>query len=318
MFPVLDMDKKQLKIIFVGTPEISAYVLEALIQDGYIISGVIAQPDRPVGRKGELEKVPTKIIAEKYQIPVFQPSKIRQDYSFIKEINPDIIITLAYGQIVPKEVLNIPQYGCLNLHGSLLPKYRGAAPIQYALINGEECTGMSLMEMVEAMDAGKVYAQQMIKIDEKDNATTLFKKMGEAAKQLILEQLPAYIDGQLVGIPQDDTLVTFAPSIKPEQEKLSLSYSTKQMLGWIKGLSENPGAYLLYEGQKLKIYQAEKYSDDVSEEVGQIVIADKRGFVLQCLDGQINLLEVQLAGKKKMDYKSFLNGHQDILNKKLD
>lgn len=312
------MDKSKLKIVFMGTPEISAYVLEALINDGYQVLGVVAQPDRPVGRKGQLEKVPTKIIAEKYNIPVFQPIKIRKDYSFIKDIKPDVIITLAYGQIVPEGLLEIPQYGCLNLHGSLLPKYRGAAPIQYALINGDKITGMSLMEMVKEMDAGRVYAKEEIIVDDNDNATSLFKKMGEAAKKLIIEKLPEYIDKKLVGVPQDESLVSICPTIKPEQEKLSLEYTTKQMLGWIRGLSDQPGAYLFLDGQKIKIFIAQLYSDKVVDEPGKIVQADKHGLILQCKDGQIAILELQKEGKKRMDYKSFLNGNQGLLNKKLD
>ena len=200
------MEKENLKVIFMGTPEISAYVLEAMINDGYQIIGVIAQPDRPVGRRGELEKVPTKVLAEKYNIPVFQPLKIRKEYDFVKELNPDVIITLAYGQIVPQGLLGIPRYGCLNLHGSLLPKYRGAAPIQYALINNDEVTGMTLMEMVAAMDAGKMYAKKELVIAEEDNATSLFQKMAVTAKELILEKITRInlnknIKYQIMGIP---------------------------------------------------------------------------------------------------------------------
>ena len=312
------MKKEDLKVIFMGTPDISAYVLKAMVEDGYNIIGVIAQPDKPVGRKGELEKVPTKVVAESFNIPVYQPIKIRNDFEFVKELNPDIIITLAYGQIVPQGLLDIPKYGCLNLHGSLLPKYRGAAPIQYALINGDKATGMTLMEMVKAMDAGRMYAKKEVVIDEEDNATSLFAKMGEAAKDLILEKLPEYIDGKLPGEEQDESLVSFCPTIKPEQEKLSLNYSASQMLGWIKGLSDHPGAYFLLEGQKFKIYKAKLYSSEVTSEVGTIVQADKRGLVLQCKDGQLALLEVQKEGKKRMDFKSFLNGNQNILGKKLD
>ena len=318
MFKVTQMDKSKLKIVFMGTPEISAYVLEALINDGYQVLGVVAQPDRPVGRKGQLEKVPTKVVAEKYNIPVFQPVKIRQDYDFLKEINPDVIITLAYGQIVPEGLLQIPQYGCLNLHGSLLPKYRGAAPIQYALINGDKKSGMSLMEMVKAMDAGRVYATEEVVIEDEDNATSLFKKMAEAAKKLILEKLPDYIDGKLDGVPQDETKVSICPTIKPEQEKLSLDYSVKEMFGWIRGLSDQPGAYLLLDNQKLKIFKAKIHNDKVTGEVGTIVQADKHGLILQCKDGQLEILELQKEGKKRMDYKSFLNGNQGLLNKKLD
>ena len=312
------MNKEELKVVFMGTPEISATVLEALIENGYHVIGVVAQPDRPVGRKGELEKVPTKVVAEKYGIPVFQPVKIRLDYEFLKELKPDIIITLAYGQIVPQGVLDIPPLKCLNLHGSLLPKYRGAAPIQYALINNDEETGMTLMEMVKAMDAGQMFAKKVVKIDKEDNSTSLFKKMGEAAKELILESLPLYIEGKLKGEEQDENLVSICPTIKPEQERLSLDYSVKEMFGWIRGLSDAPGAYLLLDNQKFKIFKADIANDKVSGEVGAIVQADKRGLLLQCKDGQLALLEVQKEGKKRMDYKSFLNGNQGLLGKKLD
>lgn len=312
------MDKKNLRVLFMGTPDISAYVLKAMVEDGYNIIGVIAQPDKPVGRKGQLEKVPTKVVAESFNIPVYQPLKIRLDYEFVHELKPDVIITLAYGQIVPQGLLDIPAYGCLNLHGSLLPKYRGAAPIQYALINGDKVTGMTLMEMVKAMDAGKMYAKKEVVIDEEDNATSLFIKMGEAAKELILKSLPDYIDGKLIGVEQDESLVSFTPTIKPEQERLSLLYTVNRMLGWIRGLSDHPGAYFLLEKQKFKVFKAKKYSDEVTDEVGKIVIADKRGLVIQCVDGQIALLEVQKEGKKRMDYKSFLNGNQNLLGVKLD
>ena len=312
------MNKEKLRVIFMGTTSISAEVFEAMILDGYHFVGLIAQPDRPIGRKGELEKVPTKVVAEKYNIPVFQPLKIRKEYEFVKELNPDIIITLAYGQIVPQGLLDIPQYGCLNLHGSLLPKYRGAAPIQYALINGDKVTGMTLMEMVAAMDAGKMYAKKEVVIDDNDNSTSLFKKMAEAAKELILEALPQYIDGKLPGEEQDESLVSFCPTIKPEQERLNLEMTAKEIWGWIRGLSDQPGAYFLLEGKKLKVFKAELLNKEESDEIGRIVQADKKGLVIQLRKGQLSLLEVQKEGKNRMDYKSFLNGNQGLLGKKLD
>ena len=312
------MNKQSLKLVFMGTPDISAKVFEAMILDGYQFVGLIAQPDRPVGRKGELEKVPTKVVAEKYGIPVFQPVKIRKEYDFVKELNPDLIITLAYGQIVPQGLLDIPPYKCLNLHGSLLPKYRGAAPIQYALINNEKVTGMTLMEMVAEMDAGPMFAKKEVVIDDSDNSTSLFTKMADAAKELILEALPKYIDGELKGIKQDESLVTFCPTIKPEEEKLDLSKDIHEVYGWIRGLSDHPGAYLYLEGKKLKIYKASILNDKMSHEVGEIVQADKQGLVLQCLNGQLSILELQKEGKNRMDYKSFINGNQGLLGKKLD
>ena len=177
------MEKKDINLIFMGTPQISADVFEAMILDGYNFVGLVCQPDHPVGRKGIIEKAPTKLIAEKYNIPVFQPVKIRDDYSFMNNLKVDLVITLAYGQIVPQGFLDIPPLGCLNLHGSLLPKLRGASPIQTALINNEKVTGVTLMEMVKAMDAGRMYGKKEVVISEDDNSTSLFKKIGDSINE---------------------------------------------------------------------------------------------------------------------------------------
>ena len=311
------MKKNELKLVFMGTPEISAYVFEAMINEGYHFVGLVAQPDHPVGRKGIVEKVPTKVIAEKYHIPVFQPVKIRNDFSFIDEIKPDLVITLAYGQIVPQEFLDKIPLGCLNIHGSLLPKYRGASPVQTALINNEKITGVTLMEMVKAMDAGRMYAKKVVTIDENDNATSLFNKIKEAARELVIEALPLYINKELKGEEQDEKEVTFCSIIKPEQEKLDLSLSAESIVGWIRGLSDEPGAYLYLNNQKLKIYKAKKINDFVDHDIGEIVKADKNGLYFQTKDGQIAILELQKEGKKRMDYRSFINGNQNLLGQKL-
>ena len=312
------MDKKTARIIFMGTPEISAKVLEGMILDGYQIVALIAQPDRPIGRKQILEAVPTKVVAEKYNIPVYQPVKIRKEYEFVNDLKPDVIVTLAYGQIVPQGLLDIPTLGAINLHGSLLPKYRGAAPIQYALINNDKVTGMTLMRMVKEMDAGEMYDKEEVEISPEDNNTSLFEKMGDAALKLILRALPKYLNGELKGIPQDESLVSFCPTIKPEEEKLDLSNSIDKISGYIRALSELPGAYLYLDNQKFKIYQAKIISNEVIGKVGEIVKADKNGLYLQCKDGLLSLLIIQKEGKKKMDYKSFINGNQSLLGKVLN
>lgn len=306
------MKKEELRIVFMGTPEIAASTLEAMILDGYKIEAIVSQPDRPVGRKAILEKTPTKLIGEKYNIPVYQPIKIRLDYQFLIDINPDVIITLAYGQIVPQGLLDIPRYGCLNLHGSLLPKYRGASPIQTALFNNDKITGVTLMEMIDKMDAGRMYAKEIVEIDEEDNSTSLFIKIGEAAKRLILRELPNYIDGKLIGTIQDESEVTFTKIIKPQDEKIDLEFSKEKIFGLIRGLSDSPGAYLLLNNEKFKIYKAKILNDKVEGDVGEIIQADKNGLILQCVDGQLGLLEVQKQGKKRMDYISFINGNQNF------
>ena len=308
------MDYNQ-RIVFMGTPEIAANVLQALIENEYNIVGVIAQPDKPIGRKKILEPVPTKKVALKHGIPVFQPYKIKLDYEFLKELKPDLIITLAYGQIVPQGVLDIPPLGCINLHGSLLPKYRGAAPIQYAIKNGDKITGVTLMEMIDKMDAGKMYAKKTIAISDDDNSSSLFNKIGECAKELILETLPLYLEGKLNGEEQDESLVSFCPTIKPEEEHIPPFLKTYEFVNYVRFLADQPGAYLLLDDLKFKIYKAKVYSNNKAYDNYKIIQADKNGLLLTCSDGVVQLLEIQKQGKNRMDYKSFVNGEKDILGK---
>lgn len=311
------MDKSNIRILFMGTPEIASGVLSSLIDNGFNVVGVVSQPDRPVGRKHILMPTPTKEIALAHNIPVYQPIKIRKEFEFVKSINPDVIVVIAYGQILPQELLDIPKYGCVNLHGSLLPKYRGAAPIQYALINNEIITGMSLMEMTKDMDAGRVYATKEVKISEDDNSSSLFKKMGQAASELIIEALPHYIDGELKGIPQEEDKITFAPMIKDEEEHLDVNDHILHVFGMIRALADEPGAYLYLDEDKVKIYKAQVVDFSIKHNIGEIFKADKNGLYLQLNGGVLSILELQKSGKNRMDYKSFLNGNQNIIGKVL-
>ena len=314
----MKINAKELRIVFMGTPDISASLLRTLFENGFNVVGVIAQPDKPVGRKGLLQKVPTKVVAEEFNVPCYQPIKIRKDYEFLNVINPDLILTFAYGQIVPQGVLDIPKYGCLNFHGSLLPKYRGAAPIQFSLINNEKVTGVTLMEMIKEMDAGKMFAKKEVVIDDEDNSTSLFKKIGVAACELLLENIQDYVDGNLPGVEQDVSQVTFCPTIKPEEEKINLDLTAKEIWGWIRGLSDEPGAFLFLNNLKIKIFKASLIDDNSCGNVGEIIKADKTGFVFQTKCGCISILELQKEGKSRMDYKSFLNGNQGLLGKKFE
>ena len=309
------IDAKKIKILFMGTPEIASNVLEKLCLCGYNIVGVVSQPDRPVGRKHVIMPTPTKEIANKFGIPCYQPERIRKEFDFVKDIKPDLILTIAYGQIIPQALIDIPEYGCLNLHGSLLPKYRGAAPIQYALINNEKITGMSLMEMNDKMDEGKVYATNIIDIEEDDNATSLFNKMGDAAFELVNDCLQDYLDGKLPGEEQDSSLATYCPTIKKEEEKLNLYESTERIYGYIRALSDEPGAYLLLDNEVIKIFKAKVVSHDVKGELGEILQIDKNGIFLQCKDGILSLIELQRQGKKRMNYKDFANGNASLLHR---
>lgn len=301
------------RILFMGTPEIASYILRGLIENDYNLVGVVAQEDKPVGRKNIITPVPTKVVAKEYNIPVYQPKKIRLDYEFVREINPDLIITCAYGQIVPQGLLDIPKLGCINVHGSLLPKYRGASPIQQSLINGDKVTGVTIMEMIDKMDAGRMYYKKEVLIEEEDNYTSLTNKIKKAGLDALIEMLPDYIDGKNEGEEQDEEKVTMCSKIKKEDEHLSLDFTKEQFVNCVRGLSDTPGAYLLLQDQVFKIYKAKVLNSIVSSSVGTIIQADKNGLILQLKDGQIALLEVQKQGKSRMDYKSFVNGNKNII-----
>ena len=305
-----------IRILYMGTPEMSAKVLEALISGGFNIVGVVAQEDQPVGRKAIITEVPTKVVAKAHNIPVYQPHKIRTDYEFVKQIKPDLILTMAYGQIVPQGLLDIPPMGALNLHGSLLPKYRGAAPIQRAIMNGEKETGVTLMEMVDKMDAGKMFGVSKCEITPEDNYTSLCEKIVNCCIDVCSRLLPKYFNGELEGVEQDESKVTFADKIKPETEKLSLDFGCDQFINYVHGMSEEPGAYVLLENVKLKILKAKLSDKKIDGEVGTLLI--EKGVFLKLKDGVIELLELQLAGKKKMDGKSFANGSRHLNGKKVN
>lgn len=306
------MDSKQARIVYMGTPEISAVVLRSILEAGYNVVGLVTNEDKEVGRKRILEPTPTKKVALEYGVRVFQPHRIRLDNDFLKELNPDLIVTMAYGQIVPQEVLDCPKYGCVNLHASLLPKYRGAAPMQRCLINGESKTGVALMEMVLAMDAGRVYDVAEIDIEPSDNFTSLSMKVAESAASLIVKDIPLYLNGELNGVPQNEDEVTIANKILPADEHLDLSLSANELINYIRGLSETPGAYLMLGDLKLKIYQAHIVDASIQGEPGQIV-KDTKGLHFAAKDGTISIDMLQLEGKKKMDAKSFVNGSHGLL-----
>ena len=308
-------DKQNARIVYMGTPEISATVLSGLLEEGFNVVGLVCNPDKPQGRKGTLVPPPTKVLALSHGIPVFQPAKIRLDHAFLDELKPDVIVTMAYGQIVPQAVLDAPKRGCINLHGSLLPKLRGAAPIQRSIDEGHALTGVTLMQMVAAMDAGAMYDKKEVAIEESDDYTSLAEKIGLAARELILEDLLPYLNGALPGIPQDETEVTFAAKITPEDEHLDFRFDAERLSRRIRALSKTPGGYAFLDGLKLKIFQA-KRSDLPVGKPGEVVKA-KKGFFVSCLDGVLELTQVQLEGKKPTDGKSFVNGYRDLEGKTL-
>ena len=307
-------NKKDYRLIYMGTPSMSANTLEALIKSGWNFVALISQEDKEVGRKHQLVDTPTKVVAKKYNIPVYQPKKIREEYEFVKDLNPDLILTFAYGQIIPQGLLDIPKYGCLNLHGSLLPKYRGAAPIQRAIINGETETGITLMEMISQMDAGRMYATIKVKIEENDNYSSLTKKLSEAGVKIVNDNLLKYLNGDLLGKTQDGNLVTFANKITPEEEHLNINLSAKEQVNYIRALSETPGAYLYLDNQKLKILEAKVYKEETKNPIGTIVLENKH-LLYQAKGALIELITIKPENKNLMKAIDYVNGHQDIIGK---
>lgn len=304
------------KIIFMGTPQIAADVLQALLDAHANISLVICQPDRKVGRKGTLQACPTKQLALQYNIPVFQPEKIRNDFQPVVDEHADLIITCAYGQIVPQEVLDAPKHGCVNLHGSLLPEYRGAAPIQRAIYDGKTVSGMSLMKMEAGMDTGPVAAMAEIEIAPSDNTTSLFEKMGKLAGELIVQHLDELLAGTIEFIPQDDAQATHADKISKEEEELDLNMTDTQLLNAIRALSYTPGGYVIADRAKLKLLSV-RYQPGETPGIGVFFAFSKKQFAMGGHEGIFLLDEVQPEGKSIMKSADFINGKgRSLINKK--
>lgn len=310
------MNRKDIKIIFMGTPSIAGTILNALIEEGYNVCLVVCGEDKRVGRKNILTPPITKVIANKYNIPIFQPHRMRLDNETILKQNADVIVTCAYGQIVPDIVLNSPRIGCINVHGSLLPHLRGASPIQSALFEGLKVSGVTIMEMVSQMDAGRMYLKKEVEIDDDDNYSSLYQKIAEAGKECLLSMLDSYIEGKIKGIEQDESMATFCKKITKDDEKLSLYQDIYKFTNLVRGLSYDPGGYLYLEDKKIKILKVRPYSTDLESEVGSIIKKSKKVYTLQLSQGQVELLEVQKEGKNKIDFVSFANGERDLLSKK--
>lgn len=296
-----------MRVVFMGTPDFAVTVLQALI-DNYDVVGVVSQPDKRVGRHQELKSTPVKELALKYNIPVFQPVKIKEDYEDILALNPDIIITCAYGQIIPKAILDFPRLGCINVHASLLPKLRGGAPIHKAIIDGYKTTGITIMYMDCKMDSGDIISQEEIPILDDDNLEKLHDKLSEVGAKLLIETLPSIIDGTNERIKQNLDEVTYAYNIKREEEHIDFSKSSREVFNLIRGLSPIPSANAILDSKEMKIYDSyildKKYDGSTSE----IVDIIKDGIVVKTGDGAIVLTSIKPFGKKKMDAKSYVNG----------
>ena len=291
------MSLKNPKIIFMGTPDFSVPVLEGLIHN-YQVKAVVTQPDKPVGRSGKVKYPPIKEVALENDIDVMQPNKIKEALEDIKKINPDLIITCAYGKILPKELLEIPKLGCINVHASLLPKLRGGAPIHHAIIDGYTQTGITIMYMSEQMDAGDIINQKAINIEEEDTAETLHDKLSIIGKELLLETLPSILNKTNERTVQDSSEVTYGLNISREDEKIDFSKKKTELYNQIRGLNSWPGAYCYFEDKILKVWKSRK-TDNICEKAfpGEITKIYEDGFGVKVGNGEIVFTEVQLAGK---------------------
>ncbi|RMC57206.1 methionyl-tRNA formyltransferase [Lactobacillus sp. ESL0260] len=297
-------------IIFLGTPKFAVPILKALANEKYEIKAVVTQPDKKVGRKQEVTESPVKVLAQKLNLPVFQPAHLAksEEVAALIAMHADLIITAAYGQFLPSKFLQSAKIAAVNVHGSMLPKYRGGAPIQYALINGDKQTGVTIMEMVKQMDAGAIYAQKAIDIQKDDTAGTVFEKLSFLGRDLLLQTLPQIIADPQKKTAQDETKVVFSPNISKEQEQIKISMTATEANNLIRGLNPDPGAYLLVDNKRFKVWRAEVTPETTSLSAGTVVDNKKRFAISFANHTVLNLLEVQPAGKKKMTVKSFLNG----------
>lgn len=300
--------QKKLRIVFMGTPSFAVPILEGLIEH-YEVVLVVCQPDRKKDRKGNMLIPETKQIALEHGVEVFQPLKVRDDYQIILDKNPDMIVTCAYGQIIPKELIKYPKYGCINVHGSLLPKLRGGAPIHWAIINGEKETGMTVMRMSEKMDAGDIISQGILVIGEDEILDSLYERMSILGRDLLLETIPDIVDGIAQYVPQNESDVTFGFNVRREDEKIDFKKSSIDIKNLVRGLNSVPGAYTILDGKRMKIYQVSLLDNNYSNgKCGEIVAVEQDGMIVQCGDGFVKILDIALEGRKRCLVKDYFNG----------
>lgn len=296
---------KNLNVVFMGTPDFAVPVLETLIKNTNVTL-VVTQPDAYVGRKKILTPSPVKSKALENNIEVFTPNKIREEYDKILEVNPDIIITCAYGQIIPKNLLDLPKYKCVNVHASLLPKYRGGAPIHASILNGDEYTGITIMYMAEGMDDGNIITQEKLKIEDKDNINTLSDKLSKLGAELLIKTLPSILDGTCDSIKQNESDVTFAYTIKRKDEQLDFNNNFKDIYNKVRALYNR--SYFIMNGIEYKVIKVRFEEKKHENKINTITNVYKDGFAIACKDGEVVITEFIPSGKKQMLVSSYLNG----------
>lgn len=301
---------KDIKVVFMGTPSFAVPVLEKLIEN-YNVIMVVCQPDRAKDKKGNIIYPPVKELALKNNIEVYQPLKLSSEFEYIIEKNPDIIITCAYGQILPSSLLDYPKYGCINVHGSLLPRLRGGAPIHHAIINGDKETGITIMYMDKKMDAGDIISQRSLEIKSTDNLDSIYSSLSILGSELLIETLPSIINGTNNRIKQNENEVTFGYNISKEDELINFNDSAINIFNKVRGLCSIPGASCYYNGKRLKIYEIE-VTDKLSKDIpGKIVEVNKDSLVVTTKDYLIKVKDIKMEGKKRCMVSEYLNGVHD-------
>lgn len=301
-----------MKVLFMGTPDFAVPVLEALI-DKHNVVAVVSQPDKPKGRGKKLQPTPVKAVAEAHNIPVYQPNRIKDEefVNILKGIDADIYVVVAYGQILSQEILDIPKYGCVNVHGSLLPKYRGAAPIQWSIIDGEEKTGVTIMYMVKALDAGDMILKKEIEITPEDTYETLHDKMAPIGADALIEALDLIENGEAKPEKQDDSLTCYASMITRDMGQIDWTKTSKEIKNKVRGFNPVPAAFTEYDDEVLKIFNVNILEGYDNGNCGEIIAIDKKkGFVVKTGNGAVMVTEVQAKGSKRMNCADYMRGHQ--------
>lgn len=300
-----------MKVIFMGTPDFSVGTLEALAEAGHEVVLAVTQPDKPKGRGGKMQYTPVKEAALARDIPVYQPKKIREPECIeeLKKYNADIMVVIAFGQILPKEILQMTPYGCINVHASLLPKYRGAAPIQWAVIDGEKVSGVTTMQMNEGLDTGDMILKTEIPLDPKETGGSLHDKLAEAGAKLCVETLKCLEDKTATWEPQGESTTAYAKMLDKNLGNINWNDPAVQIERLIRGLNPWPSAYTHWNDKVIKLWQADVVEDNTDQEAGTIVKVEKDSFYVQTGEGLLKIEELQLQGKKRMDAGTFLRGN---------
>ncbi len=304
------------KVIFMGTPEFSTGVLKRLIEDDTVeVIAVVTQPDRAVGRKKIITPTPVKVVALEHDISVYQPEKLSgsQELEELMQLDADLIVTAAYGQFLPTKFLNFPRFGAVNVHASLLPKYRGGAPIHYAIMNGDKETGVTIMRMVAKMDAGAIISQRAIPITGEDDVASMFEKLSVVGADLLIETLPALFAGTITEVEQDEALVSFSPNISREQEQIDWNKIATEVDCFVRGLRPWPTSFTILNGNRVKMWGVALTSKETTKAPGSLFVEGGRLYVA-CGSGTVlEITRLQPAGKAQMDAKAFMNGFSELL-----